>query len=175
MEPMVLVVYATRYGSSEEVALAVADVLRESGLSADLQPAANVTSVDGYSAVVLVAALYMFRLHKEAKRFLERNHVGLAALPVALFVLGPVNKVAKEFAAAGDQLDKELAKFPWLKPVVKPIVGGRFDPASLGFPLKYLPALRKMPVSNALDFAAIREQTRELAGKLNGAALASRL
>jgi menaquinone-dependent protoporphyrinogen oxidase len=166
MNPMVMVVFATRYGSSEEVAVSVADVLRESGFAVDLQPAANVSSVEGYTAVALVAALYMGRLHKDARRFLERNRAGLSGVPVALFVLGPVNKAEKDWAGPGVQLDKELAKFPWLKPVAKSIVGGKFDPASLGFPLKYIPALRKMPVSDALDFAAIREQARGLAGKL---------
>jgi menaquinone-dependent protoporphyrinogen oxidase len=169
MGPMVLVVFATRNGSSEEVALAVADVLRENGIAADLQPAGNVSSVAGYSAVALVAPIYMMRLHKDARRFLERNQAELAILPVGLFVLGPVNKVEKEWAAAQEQLDKELARVPWLEPVAAHLIGGRFDPEKLGLPWKWIPALRKMPVSDVLDLAAVRELARELVGKLRGA------
>ena len=53
MSDSILVVYATRYGSTQEVAEAVAGTLRERGLEVDLQPMRNVRSLEGYRAVVL--------------------------------------------------------------------------------------------------------------------------
>jgi menaquinone-dependent protoporphyrinogen oxidase len=77
-------------------------------------------------------------------------------VPVALFVPGPVQTVEKDWTGARKQLDKELAKFPWLSPVAQHIVGGKFDPAKMGFPFNLIPALRKMPASDVRDWTAIR-------------------
>jgi len=48
MEPIVLVTYATRYGSFEEVAMAVAQTLRESGVAVETQPVRSVHSLEPY-------------------------------------------------------------------------------------------------------------------------------
>ena len=45
MSPSVLVGYATRYGSTQEVAEAIAAVLREGGLEVDLQPLRTVRTL----------------------------------------------------------------------------------------------------------------------------------
>ena len=66
MEPTVLVTYATRYGSTEEVAQTIADTLRGIGIEAETQPVRNVGTLARYSAVVLGVPLYMGRMHKEA-------------------------------------------------------------------------------------------------------------
>ena len=53
MSDTILVAYATRYGSTQQVAEEVATILRQSGLQVDVQPARQVKSVDGYRAVVV--------------------------------------------------------------------------------------------------------------------------
>jgi menaquinone-dependent protoporphyrinogen oxidase len=90
MSDSTLVAYATSYGSTREVAEAVAATLREHGLEVDIQPMRQVRTLAGYSAVVLGAPLYMFRWHKDARRFLSRNRQALTELPVAIFALGPL-------------------------------------------------------------------------------------
>ena len=67
------------------------------------------------------------------------------------------------------QLDRELAKFPWLTPVAIEIVGGKFDPATLRFPWKFLPALRQLPASDLRDWTAIRIWASNLAAQLQPA------
>jgi len=57
----VLVAYATRYGSTAELARFIARTLREEGLDAEALPAAEVTDVAAYDAVVIGSALYMGR------------------------------------------------------------------------------------------------------------------
>ena len=69
MSAPVLVAYATRYGSTQEAAEAVAATLRERGLEAEVRPAREVRSLDGYNAVVLGAPLYMFPLAQGRARF----------------------------------------------------------------------------------------------------------
>jgi len=162
----VLVTYATRYGSTQEVAEAVAATLREGGSEVDLRPAREVHSLEAYQSVVLGTAIYMFRLQKDARRFLSRHREALTTRPVAIFALGPFNNEEKEWQAVRAQLDKELARFPWLVPVAKEVFGGKFDPAKLRFPYNLVPALKRLPVSDIRDWKAIHDWASCLAEKL---------
>lgn len=156
MAASILVGYATRSGSTQEVAETVAGTLRDAGLAVACQPLSKVKTLEGYSAVVLGAPLYMFRWHKDAKHFLSRHRQALMARPVAVFALGPFHEDAKEFEDARGQLDKELLKFPWFSPVAIEIFGGKFDPEHLRFPMNLIPALKRMPASDVRDWTAIR-------------------
>lgn len=55
MTSTVLVAYATRYGSTPEVADAVGDRLRAAGLEVEVRPVDGVRSLDGYTAAVIGA------------------------------------------------------------------------------------------------------------------------
>lgn len=46
MQTKVLVTYATRYGSTQEITEAIADTLRESGLVVDLEPMRKVKTLE---------------------------------------------------------------------------------------------------------------------------------
>jgi len=167
MKDKVLVAYASTHGSTQEVAEAVTATLREHGLAVDLQLARDVRSLAGYGAVVLAAPLYMFHLHKDALRFLSRHQQALAGgLPFAVCAGGPFGEGnGTEWAEVRKQLDQELAKFPWLKPVAVEVIGGRFDPARLRLPWSLVPALRRMPASDLRDWEAIRGWAAALAAR----------
>src|SRR6266487_3621575 len=169
MSASVLVAYATRYGSTQEVAEAVASTLRESGLEVDFQPMRDVRTLDQYRAVVLGAPLYMFHWHKDALNFLARHRAALTARPVAIFALGPFHAEEKEYQEVRRQLDKELAKFPWLTPEAIAIFGGKFDPEKLTFPHNLVPALKNMPASDIRDWTAIRAWASDLAAQFQPA------
>ncbi len=77
MSTSVLVGYATRYGSTQEVAEAVAETLGECGFAVDIQPLREVRTLAGYQAIVLGAPLFMFHWHKEALSFLSRHRAAL--------------------------------------------------------------------------------------------------
>lgn len=174
----VLVAYASTHGSTQEVAETVAITLREQGLTVDLQPARGVRTLDGYGAVVLGAPLYMFHLHGDALRFLSRHQKALArGIPVAVFAGGPFGAGdGSEWQEVRNQLDRELAKFPWLRPVAVEVIGGKFDPSRLHLPWKLIPALRQMPYSDLRDWEAIRGWARALAaGTLATGTLAAQL
>lgn len=164
----VLVAFATRYGSTEDTARVVASVLGAEGLPVDVRTVDQVHSLEPYSAVVLTAALYIGRLHKKARHFLKTHRAELEQVPVALVVPGPVTKNEKDWAGARTQLDKELARLPWLHPVAQKIVGGKWDSAKLGFIFRW--TLRNVKGSDARDWPAIRAFARDLAGMLQPAA-----
>jgi menaquinone-dependent protoporphyrinogen oxidase len=156
MTPSILLAYATSYGSTQEVAQSIAETLRGHGLEVEVQPAKKVKAFSGYRGVVLGAPLYMFRWHPEARQFLARHRTVLASLPMAIFALGPFHNKEDEFRSAREQLDKELAKFPWLKPTAVEVFAGKFDPDKLRFPYSLIGPLRKMPASDERDWEAIR-------------------
>ena len=166
MSTSILVGYATRSGSTQEVAEAIAATLREGGLAVVCQPIRELRTLEGYDAIVLGAPLYMFRWHKDAKNFLSCHRQALLARPAAVFALGPFHEDAKEFQDARGQLDKELLKFPWFAPVAIEIFGGKFDPATLRFPMNLIPALKQMPASDIRDWPAIRAWAHGLAAQL---------
>jgi menaquinone-dependent protoporphyrinogen oxidase len=171
MSDAILVTYATRYGSTQEVAEQVAATLRQGGLQVDILPARQVRSLDNYRAVVLGAPLYIGHWLKDAPRFLTRHQAALAARPVAIFTLGPTKAGEEGWQGVRAQLDKVLGAFPWLKPVSAELFGGRYDPAGLRFPdnlLGALPAspLYRLPASDLRDWEAIRSWARDLASKL---------
>jgi menaquinone-dependent protoporphyrinogen oxidase len=167
MEPFVLVTYATKMGSTKEVARSVAEELRSQGFDVDLLSVDRVESLAPYTAVVVGAALYMGRLHRDARRFFSRHREQLGKLPVALFVLGPINKVEKDWAGAQQQFDRELARLPWFAPIEKRLFGGCWDPAKMKFPFNVL--LRKAPAGDARDWDAIRAFAEEVASKFQPA------
>ena len=156
MATSVLLGYATGYGSTQEVAEAVAATLRECGHPVDLQPMRKVRTLAGYSAVVLGAPLFVFRWHKDALRFLSRHREALMERPVAVFAFGPVHDPydEKEWQDSRDQLDKELAKFPWFTPVALEMFGGKYDPGMLRPPINWLAG--KEPASDLRDWTAVR-------------------
>ncbi len=168
MSASILVAYATRYGSTQEVAEAVASTLRErGGLEVAIQPMRQVRTLEQYRAVVLGAPLYMFHWHKDALRFLARHHEALTQRPIAIFALGPLHVDEEEWQGSRAQLEKELAKFPWLTPVALELFGGKMDPAKLHFSYNF-PAspLKQMQATDIRDWTVIHAWASNLAAML---------
>ena len=91
----VLVVHASKHGSTAEIAAAIAEGLRDAGLDVDCERAAAVGSLDGYDAVVLGSAVYAKHWQGDAKHFLRKHAEELAGLPFWLFSSGPVGDPSK--------------------------------------------------------------------------------
>jgi menaquinone-dependent protoporphyrinogen oxidase len=160
MRPTILVAYATRYGSTRQVADAIARTLDEQGLETQVLPAGEVRDLDGYAGVVLGSALYMGRPHADARRFLRRHHAALAGLPVAVFAMGPVTMGEHDVEGARQQLEGTLAKVTDVLPLETTIFGGVVDPARLRFPFN------RMEASDARDWKAIETWARTVAARL---------
>lgn len=159
----VLVVYATKHGSTREVAADVSRVLQQRGFETEISPARAVKSLERYQAVVIGGALYMGRWHKDARRFLKRRRRELAAVPLAIFAMGPKSTEPEELERAGAQLTRALVTVPELRPVSTAIFGGVIDPAKLRFPFK------NMPAGDARDWQTIQAWGEEVARELDSA------
>jgi menaquinone-dependent protoporphyrinogen oxidase len=153
----ILCAYASKHGSTRDVAEAIGALLGERGLAVDVRPAGAVHDISGYDAVVLGGALYTGRWHHDARRFLDRHARALAAKPLAVFAMGPATLDEPDVRSSRGQLDHALARHPELHPSTIAIFGGVVDPAKLRFPLN------RMPATDARDWDAIRAWADEVA------------
>ena len=157
----ILLAYATRYGSTQEVAEAIATTLGKTGFEVDMQPMQEVERPGAYDAIVLGAAIYNTRWHPDALTFLSQHRDTLSRLPVAIFALGPLSRGKAALQGSRRQLDKELEKYPWLKPVALEVFVGKLDPTKLGFFERLL-----SPASDQRDWDAIRAWANSLPARL---------
>jgi menaquinone-dependent protoporphyrinogen oxidase len=156
----ILIAYGTKKGSTKEVALHVAKVLREQGCEPDLLPASQVRDVGSYAAAVLGGSIYSGHLNPDVMALLKRHRREFARLPVAVFGMGPQTMDEREVAGSQRQLDRSLQKARGIRPVSSAIFGGVIDPSKLRFPFN------RMPASDARDWEKITAWTESLPARL---------
>jgi menaquinone-dependent protoporphyrinogen IX oxidase len=104
-----LLVYATRHGSTREVADAVAEELRATFAEVDVHETRSAPPPGGYDAVVVGGPMIM-GWHKDARRYVKRHRDELDEVPFALFVTAA--------SLTEDGVDTvqgmPIAKDPWL-------------------------------------------------------------
>ncbi len=166
MSARILVAYATKHGSTREVAEAIAETLAEEGLLAEVRAAAEVDDIAPYAAVVLGGSLYMTRWHADALSFLRRHAAGLRDRGLAIYAMGPLTLSEEDVAGARAQLDRALRRAPDVAPDEIAVFGGVVDPAKLRFPFS------RMPASDARDPEAIGAWARRIAALAGGRATA---
>lgn len=120
MDNQVLVVYATKYGATADIAEKIGQVLHQAGLRTDVLPAGRVSDLTPYSAVVLGSAVYIGKWLKEAEKFLQANEKALVERQVWLFSSGPTGK--------GDPV--ELVR-GWRFPVALQPIADRIQPRDI--------------------------------------------
>ncbi|OQY21531.1 MAG: hypothetical protein B6I35_08255 [Anaerolineaceae bacterium 4572_32.2] len=87
MSDKILVTYASKCGSTSEVAEAIGKVLCDKGAAADVRPAKDVADASDYQAVVVGSAIRAGQLLPPATKFVETHQGALSRVPVAYFVV----------------------------------------------------------------------------------------
>jgi menaquinone-dependent protoporphyrinogen oxidase len=94
--PSVLVVVATKYGSTREIAAAIVRHLADGGdgralrLTALLQEAEHAPAPTGFDAVLVGSAVYAGRWRETARDWVSEHAAALRERPVWLFSSGPI-------------------------------------------------------------------------------------
>ncbi len=88
----VLVAYASKYGSTEAIAEAIARSLGEEGLTVEVAHCKDVKDLAPYTAVVIGSAVYVGRWRREAADLLRQGEAHLTGVPVWLFSSGPTGE-----------------------------------------------------------------------------------
>ena len=130
MASRVLVAYATKMGSTREIAEAIAASLEAAGLEVTTASVRDVKDLEEFDAVILGSALYAAHWQRDANRFVTRHLDALQDRPVWLFSSGPLDR---RLAAA------DLPIAPNVHEITAEIFarghrtfGGRLDPAFPG-------------------------------------------
>lgn len=87
----ILVTYATKCGSTAEIARAIGERLCEKGMSVDVRPVNSVTDLNGYRAVVIGSAVRMGKWLPEALEFAAQHQARLSQMPTAAFTVHMLN------------------------------------------------------------------------------------
>ena len=87
MSHKTLVAYASRAGSTAEVAHTVGDVLRQAGIDADVRSVDDVPDLADYDSLILGSAIWAGKPIPETLQFMTRHRDEIARIPVAYFVL----------------------------------------------------------------------------------------
>lgn len=94
--PRVLVAYSSKTRSTAEIAEAIADEIRRSGIEAVAADVHERPDARDFDAVVLGSALYIFRWRRGARAFARRNARALLERPLWMFSSGPFDRSAEE-------------------------------------------------------------------------------
>jgi menaquinone-dependent protoporphyrinogen oxidase len=168
----ILVVYASRHGSTRGIAERIGTVLRSEHLSVTVAPVEDRPDPSSFEAVVLGSAAYFGAWLSEAKSFIRRHRKALRERPVWLFSSGPVEPPTPESKGAAllPKTTNELKAI--LEPRGHEIFQGAFDPAnrpkSIGERImRLMPASRDLlPAGDFRDWPAIDAYARRIAAEL---------
>jgi menaquinone-dependent protoporphyrinogen oxidase len=155
MNQKILVVYASRAGSTAEIADAVAKQLCAAGFSADVRPVAEVKTLEGYAAAIVGSAVRYGSWLPEMLKFMEREKAALQRLPIAFFT---VCMKARDPSQSSRQ---EMAQYSnaaraVLMPKTETFFAGKIDLATLSFFDRLAVKIVKSPVADLRDWPAIR-------------------
>jgi menaquinone-dependent protoporphyrinogen oxidase len=160
----VLVTYASKHGSTAEIADAIAGRLRSHGLAVDTIPVSQEPAVEGYDAAVIGSAVYMGAWMKPAVSFLERSSEALSRIPIWLFSSGPITGTDRD-ALSGKQTNALEAA----NPRGHHVFGGVVDLSKLGFVEKRIVKMVKAPEGDRRDWADVDAFADEIAQALSTA------
>ena len=161
----ILVAYATKKGSTKEIAEAIAKELQAAGHTADAVEIAKETSPQGYDAVVIGGPMYMGHIDVRVGKFVKRHSTEFVKEPVAGFVvcLAAATKDPEGMAWAEKALHAALAP---LQPVAETVFAGKLDPEKLSWFQRWITKKVKSPVGDFRDWAAIAAWARDLPGMM---------
>jgi menaquinone-dependent protoporphyrinogen oxidase len=103
MDKKILITYATKAGSTVEVAAVIGENLSKRGFAVDVKPVSENPSLAGYQAVLMGSAIRMGSWLPEAVDFVRKNQSALQQLPTSIFTVHMLNYRDDETSRAARQ------------------------------------------------------------------------
>jgi menaquinone-dependent protoporphyrinogen oxidase len=155
----VLVAYASKHGSTQGIAEAIGDRLRERGVSAEVRPTEHVEDIERFDTVVVGSAVYLGAWMKNAQTFLDRHAEALRRLSVWVFSSGPTKDDPMELAISTKQRETIEAVYPRDHHLFR----GAFDPKNLGFLERSALKAAKQPPGDFRDWSDVLDWADSIA------------
>jgi menaquinone-dependent protoporphyrinogen oxidase len=161
MTGRILIAYASRRGTTAEIARAIGKDLEAAGKSVVVAELKGISSLEGVDAVVIGSPVYMAKIEKEVAGFVARHRDGLSKVPVAAFAVG-IAPVDPRVGSVGEVLEKLRAALDPVRPVAVTMFAGRLELARMSFFERTMTGLMKVLTGDFRDWDAIRAWAREL-------------
>lgn len=156
MNPIVIVTYATRAGSTMEIARTIALELEKRSFTVDICPIKQVNSLEGYSHVVIGSAIRMGSPLPEVTRFIKEHQSELSGIPLACFAVYLQND--------GDDEASRKARLAYLEPIRNQLritheafFTGVYDPEKVSYIERLMGKTVQTPVGDFRDWATIKD------------------
>jgi menaquinone-dependent protoporphyrinogen oxidase len=132
MSKKILVTYASKCGSTGEVASAIGKTIAQTGVSVDVLPLKKVTNLSDYQAVFVGSAIRMGKWLSEAANFVGENRAALQRVPTAYFTVCAtmIEDTPDKRARAAGFIEPVRTV---LTPAAEGYFAGKVDPNSLSF------------------------------------------
>jgi menaquinone-dependent protoporphyrinogen oxidase len=153
----VLVAYASKYGSTAEIAEVIGKELRKRDYEVEVKPISEVGSLAGYDGFVIGSAVYAGGWLKAAAKFLRANQEVLASRPVWFFSSGPTGEGDPNEIMGGWTFPENLAA---VREAIKPkdviLFHGYINLDKLNFGEKMIIKSVKATVGDYRDWLVVR-------------------
>ena len=158
-----LVTYASKYGSTAEIAEVIGKELGRRAYEVEVTPVESVQDVTGYDGFVIGSALYAGGWIEEAANFLKANQKVLAKHPVWLFSSGPTGEGDPNDIMDGWQFPEDLSSVvEKVKPKDIILFHGNIDLDKLSGGERMIIQSVKATVGDYRDWLVIRSWARAI-------------
>lgn len=158
----VLVAFASKSGSTAEIARIIGSELALSGIEPDVLSVEQDIDLERYDAVILGSAIYAWSWQKDAVRFAKQNSDRLRKMPVWLFSSGPLDWSAEDGDMRPVRSARKVSELVGAREHVT--FGGKLPADAKGLIARQ--ALSKEERGDFRDFGRIRAWADELAKKI---------
>ena len=158
-----IVIYATRCGSTAEIARAIGQTINENGAVADIQAVENVTNLSDYGQIIIGSAVRYSQWMPEAVKFVQQHHLILNERKTAFFAVHLMNLGDDE--TSRKQRTAYLAPMRALVPhAAEAYFAGVADLTKVSFLERLIGKAVKTPEGDLRDWSLIHTWAKSLAG-----------
>jgi len=151
MENKILIVYASKYGSTAEIAEYIGQFLRDMGSEVDVRSVNAVNDISQYHSIVIGSATRMDKLLSDAVKFAKKHEPDLHRMKTAYFVVGVTMK--QDTPENREKVKGFLEPLCRIRePVSIGLFTGKIDYSKVGFSWKVMAKLDKSGLMEEGDF-----------------------
>ena len=161
MDKKYLVTYATKLGSTTEIARVIGKTISQKGIMVDVTPIQNVTTISNYAKIIIGSAVRMGSWLPEAMNFVKKQQNHLKNIPTAIFTVHILNQ--------GDDPESEKERLAYTIPIreivapkTEAFFPGKIDSAELSFLERLLFKAVKSPSGDFRNWEEIQDWAKHL-------------
>ena len=160
-----LIAYATRTGTTAEIAETIARTLAARGETVEVLPFEGVTDLSRYDGVLLGSAVRFGQWLPEAQKFVEAHSADLGRRPTAIFTVHGLNLGDDETSRSQRQAYLTGVR-NFVQAKTEGFFAGKIDLSKLKFFERVLAKAVKGAGVSQVDLEAVRSWTEDVYGKL---------